>query len=116
MSTPAAPIPATDTTGPSNLRSVWRRISQGDIGSLPVIAGLILIWAVFDYLNPNFLTPRNLINLVVQISDIGIVAVGIVLVLLLGEESHRTDDGCCQRDPDRPTPVSHNAYTPKVKC
>jgi D-xylose transport system permease protein len=36
-------------------------------------------------LNPNFLTPRNLTNLMVQIADIGTVAVGIVFVLLLGE-------------------------------
>jgi D-xylose transport system permease protein len=55
------------------------------VGSLPVIAGLILIWIVFDILNQNFLSPRNLTNLVVQIADIGIVSVGIVLVLLLGE-------------------------------
>lgn len=81
---PAAPLTPTDT-GAAGRRAFWRRITQGDIGSLPVIAGLILIWAVFDYLNPNFLSPRNLTNLVVQISDIGIVAVGIVLVLLLGE-------------------------------
>jgi D-xylose transport system permease protein len=66
-------------------RAFWRRITQGDVGSLPVIAGLILIWIVFDYLNPNFLSPRNLTNLVVQIADIGVVSVGIVLVLLLGE-------------------------------
>jgi D-xylose transport system permease protein len=66
-------------------RAFWRRITQGDVGSLPVIAGLVVIWIVFDYLNPNFLSPRNLTNLVVQIADIGVVSVGIVLVLLLGE-------------------------------
>ena len=62
-----------------------RRVRQGEVGSLPVILGLVLIWAVFDILNPNFLTPGNLTNLAVQTADIGIVAVGIVLVLLLGE-------------------------------
>jgi D-xylose transport system permease protein len=75
----------TEPPAPSNLQLFWRRVSQGDVGSLPVIAGLILIWLVFDYLNPNFLSPRNLTNLVVQIADIGIVSTGIVLVLLLGE-------------------------------
>ncbi|TMC73837.1 MAG: sugar ABC transporter permease [Chloroflexi bacterium] len=64
---------------------MWRRVSQGDVGSLPVIAGLVLIWLVFYSLNPLFLSPRNLTNLVSQIADIGIVSVGIVLVLLLGE-------------------------------
>jgi D-xylose transport system permease protein len=81
--TPRAPVEA-PATG-NNLRRFWQRVSQGDIGSLPVIAGLILIWLVFDSLNANFLSPRNLTNLVVQIADIGIVSVGIVLVLLLGE-------------------------------
>ena len=62
-----------------------RRITQGELGSLPVIAGLVVIWTVFQFLNPNFLSPRNLTNLMVQIADIGVIAVGIVLVLLLGE-------------------------------
>jgi D-xylose transport system permease protein len=69
----------------AGLDSLRRRIASGDVGSLPVILGLVLIWAVFQYLNPNFLSPRNLTNLTVQITDIGIVATGIVLVLLLGE-------------------------------
>jgi len=66
-------------------RGLQERISQGDVGSLPVILGLILIWAVFQYLNPNFLSPRNLTNLILQITSMGTIAVGIVLVLLLGE-------------------------------
>jgi D-xylose transport system permease protein len=66
-------------------RGLQERVSQGDVGSLPVILGLILIWAVFQSLNPNFLSPRNLTNLILQIADIGTIAAGIVLVLLLGE-------------------------------
>jgi D-xylose transport system permease protein len=62
-----------------------RRVSQGELGSLPVIFGLVLIWGVFEYLNPNFLTARNLTNLTIQIADMGLIAVGLVLVLLLGE-------------------------------
>ena len=85
MSSAAPPSAPVEAAVVGNLRSFWRRISQGDIGSLPVIAGLILIWLVFYSLNPLFLSPGNLTNLVVQITDIGIVSVGIVLVLLLGE-------------------------------
>ncbi|MEA2682742.1 MAG: D-xylose transport system permease protein [Chloroflexota bacterium] len=85
-STPAAPKPpalvAEELGGLERLR---RRVTQGELGSLPVIAGLILIWAVFQVLNPNFLSPRNLTNLMVQIADMGTIAVGLVLVLLLGE-------------------------------
>ena len=86
----SAPAPA-QTPAPAaqevraGIGALWRRVTSGDVGSLPVILGLVLIWAVFDYLNPNFLSPRNLTNLTVQIADIGIVSVGIVLVLLLGE-------------------------------
>src|SRR5207302_639909 len=67
------------------LEGVWRRVSQGEIGSLPVVAALILIAIVFQSLNPNFLTPRNLTNLVLQIAAVGTISAGIVLVLLLGE-------------------------------
>jgi len=67
------------------LEGVWRRVSQGEIGSLPVVAALILIAIVFQSLNPNFLTPRNLTNLVLQIAAMGTISVGVVLVLLLGE-------------------------------
>ena len=83
--TPEAPSAPTPTPLTGNLTAFWRRISQGDIGSLPVIAGLVLIWIVFDLLNPLFLSPANLTNLATQVADIGIVSVGIVLVLLLGE-------------------------------
>jgi D-xylose transport system permease protein len=62
-----------------------RRFATGDVGSLPVIFGLVLIWAIFYLQNPLFLSPGNLTNLAGQIAPTGIVSVGIVLVLLLGE-------------------------------
>jgi D-xylose transport system permease protein len=62
-----------------------QRLKEGDIGSLPVIFGLILIAIVFQIANPNFLTPLNLSNLFVQIAAVGTISVGVVLVLLLGE-------------------------------
>ncbi|MDQ6919204.1 MAG: sugar ABC transporter permease [Candidatus Dormibacteraeota bacterium] len=77
-----APAPGSFTAWRRGLRE---RVTQGDVGSLPVILALILIWAVFQYLNPNFLSPRNLTNLILQITSMGTIAVGIVLVLLLGE-------------------------------
>lgn len=67
------------------LEGFGRRVSQGEIGSLPVVAALILIAIVFQSLNANFLTPRNLTNLVLQIAAMGTISVGVVLVLLLGE-------------------------------
>lgn len=57
----------------------------GDLGSLPVVLGLIIIWGVFQSLNSSFLSSRNLVNLTLQSAAVGTIAIGIVLVLLLGE-------------------------------
>lgn len=63
-----------------------RRIRQGDIGQLPVIIGLIVIWAIFYKASDGvFLNPFNLVNLTLQMAAVGSISVGIVLVLLLGE-------------------------------
>ncbi|MGZ0710321.1 sugar ABC transporter permease (plasmid) [Coraliomargarita sp. W4R53] len=61
------------------------RIRGGDLGSLPVIVGLVFICTVFQVLNPVFLSPVNLVNLSMQCAAIGTIALGIVVVLLVGE-------------------------------
>ncbi|NHA69846.1 sugar ABC transporter permease [Phycicoccus sp. CMS6Z-2] len=65
--------------------ATWQRIKSGDLGSLPVVIGLVIIWAVFYGLNPAFISSRNLVNLTLQMVPIGTLAIGVVLVLLLGE-------------------------------
>ena len=62
-----------------------RRLSQGELGSLPVIVGIAVIWLIFWIANHNFLTPGNLTNLMLQLASTGTISVGVVLVLLLGE-------------------------------
>jgi D-xylose transport system permease protein len=62
-----------------------RRLTQGELGNLPVIVGLALIWIIFSLANENFLTSGNLTNLALQIAAVGTISVGVVLVLLLGE-------------------------------
>ena len=62
-----------------------RRVTQGELGSLPVVIGLVVIWIVFQVKNDRFLTSGNLTNLVLQIAAVGTISVGVVLVLLLGE-------------------------------
>lgn len=62
-----------------------RRVSSGNVGSLPVVLGLVIIAIIFQAANKNFLTPLNLTNLLVQIASMGLISVGIVLVLLIGE-------------------------------
>ena len=69
----------------SALAALLARIRGGDLGSLPVIVGLVVIWAVFQALNPVFLSSTNLVNLTMQCAAIGTIALGIVLVLLVGE-------------------------------
>jgi D-xylose transport system permease protein len=61
------------------------RILRGDVGYLQVFLALGLIWTVFQLANNRFLTATNLTNLLLQVTAIGIISIGVVLVLLLGE-------------------------------
>lgn len=61
------------------------RVRGGELGSLPVIVGLLVIWIIFQILNQQFLSAENLSNLCVDIVATGLISVGIVFVLLLGE-------------------------------
>ena len=61
------------------------RIRRGDLGSLPVVAGLVIIFCVMFVLNDNFLSARNLVNLTLQASTTGVIALGVVFVLLVGQ-------------------------------
>lgn len=76
--------PGTQTVGDVVL-GLRRRLASGDLGSLPVVVGIIVIWLIFFLLNDRFLSPLNITNLVLQMAGAGTIAVGIVLVLLLGE-------------------------------
>ncbi len=71
------------------VRELWsyslQRWRHGELGSLPVIIGLIIICAYFQTQQSTFLSARNISNLMLQVGPIGAVATGIVLVLLLGE-------------------------------
>ncbi|MGW5131224.1 sugar ABC transporter permease [Streptomyces levis] len=60
-------------------------VREGERGPVLVIAGLIVIWCVFQALDDKFLSPRNLSNIGVDIVGTGLVAVGIVFVLLIRE-------------------------------
>ncbi len=73
----------------SNARTVgsytWTRLRRGELGAIPALVGLAVIWTYFQYRQPTFMSARNLSNLVLQIGVTGTIAVGIVLVLLLSE-------------------------------
>jgi D-xylose transport system permease protein len=65
--------------------ATMRRFVQGDLASLRVVLGLAVIWVIFQSQNDRFLSAENLTNLMLQITAIGLISVGVVYVLLLGE-------------------------------
>jgi len=77
--------PTPGSASPKQRNRLRDRIQEGEIGTLPVLLGLVMIAAVFQLANHHFLTPLNLTNLFTQIAGVGTIAVGVVLVLLLGE-------------------------------
>jgi D-xylose transport system permease protein len=62
-----------------------RKMKGGDLGSVPVVLGLIAICIIFQSLNSAFLSAENLNNIAVAMVATGMMSVGIIFVLLLGE-------------------------------
>ena len=61
------------------------RLRGGDMGSLPAVLGLVVLYIVFGLANDRFLSMLNQANLVTQAGSICVLAMGLVFVLLLGE-------------------------------
>ena len=62
-----------------------RRIRSGESGALPVLIGLVAIVIYFQARNSLFLSPGNLVNLLIQGAPYIILGMAEVFVLLLGE-------------------------------
>ncbi len=61
----------------------FSRLTGLDTRLLAMLAALVVIWIILDLLSGGlFLTPRNLFNLAVQGSAVGIMATGMVLVIV----------------------------------
>ena len=80
---------AGDAAGPVSLGQYWQqyrnKLRAGDVGSLPALLGLIVLFIVFTIASPSsFLTTFNLANLITQAGSICVLAMGIGFVLLLG--------------------------------
>ena len=67
------------------VRGYLRRVRGGDMGSLPAVLGLIVLFVVFGLANDRFLSALNLANLITQAGSICVLAMGLVFVLLLGD-------------------------------
>lgn len=81
-------VPVVDRAGlPGAARPDWRWRSRGDgdLGSMPVIISTIVIALVFQAMNGAYLSPDNLVNLTLQATTTGILTLGVVLVLMVGQ-------------------------------
>ena len=67
------------------ITTLGHRVRGGDLGVIPVVAGLIVIAVVFNSLNSVFLSSANLSNLLLESVPVGVIALGIVCVLLVAE-------------------------------
>ena len=81
---PAAPVAAPEPVESFGTR-VWENIKGGNLGSWPVIIGLIGIVTFFALTTENFFTPVNFNNVITQMAGTTMLAYGVVFVLLLGE-------------------------------
>ncbi|WP_354702163.1 Xylose transport system permease protein XylH [Paraconexibacter sp. AEG42_29] len=60
-------------------------IKGGELGSLPIFIGMLIICIVFQSQNDQFLTSGNFVNLILQSAAFMTIGMGVVWVLLLGE-------------------------------
>jgi D-xylose transport system permease protein len=67
------------------VRDRLRRLRAGEVGSLPVIVGLVAITIFFSLKDNTFHTATNFNNVIVQMAGMTTIAIGVVFVLLLGE-------------------------------
>ena len=72
-------------TVPEYVAAYWTRVKAGDLGSLPIILGLIVIAFIFQTQSDVFLSAPNFVNLIRQTSGLVIIAIGVVFVLLVAE-------------------------------
>jgi D-xylose transport system permease protein len=66
-------------------RAYVEKVRAGDVGSLPVILGMIVITIYFTAQSSVFFTAVNFNNLITQMAGTTLIAIGVVFVLLLGE-------------------------------
>jgi len=67
------------------LRSRWSAIRSGDVGSLPVIIGIVAIGLFFNSKSSFFFSAVNFQNLIQQMAAVTVIGIGVVFVLLIGE-------------------------------
>jgi len=82
---PAAEAAAVEVPAYMPRRTIGQLL-RGELGFVPVLVTLLIIVAYFQIVTGGiFLSPENLSNLVGQIAYFGILGLGVIMVLLLGE-------------------------------
>ena len=88
----SAPTPAVDPrllqreTGIQGyVNEFVRKVRGGDLGSLPVIVGLAVIWLVFSLNDGKYFAASTAEFIAYYMVGIGLLSIGLVFVLLLGE-------------------------------
>jgi ribose transport system permease protein len=71
-----------ESTLPANLNRGRKAFSFG--GSLGALTGLLILCAAVSFLSPHFLTTRNLLNILQQISIVSVISVGMTFVIISG--------------------------------
>ncbi|GIG55097.1 sugar ABC transporter permease [Demequina activiva] len=66
-------------------RAYVGRVRGGEMGALPALGGLLVLFAIFGASHEAFLTPRNMANLMTQAAPLVVLGMALVFVLLLGE-------------------------------
>jgi D-xylose transport system permease protein len=80
------PAPAPQPSALSaHISAYWRRVRGGEMGSLPALAGILVLVVGFSIARPVFFSAANFANLLGQGAAITVLAMGLVFVLLLGE-------------------------------
>lgn len=75
----------TSTSPASPHKRSFSELLATDFRALPVVIGLIALWIFFAFQSDVFLTPQNLSNMLVQSTVVGIMALGLMFVLLVKE-------------------------------
>lgn len=71
--------------GPAPSASLAARIGANGWSALAPLGVLVVIWIVFQIANPSFLSSANLVNLAMQSAATGLIALGVVFVLIVGQ-------------------------------
>lgn len=75
-----------EAVGPPGIRtSLASRLGASGWSAFPPLAVLAAVWIVFQIANPSFLSSANLVNLAMQSAATGLIALGVVFVLIVGQ-------------------------------